>query len=138
MEIKKKRRSVLSAQDKAQLIIQTALQKKPMNPIGLQVEGICSFTEYFLILSGNSTRQTQALADHLRTALGKKGLRPLGVEGEEAGQWILMDYDEVVVHIFLDSIREFYDVEGLWIDAPRVDLPVEQAPAGSVGEKTED
>jgi ribosome-associated protein len=132
MEIKKKRRSVLSAHEKAQLIIQTALLKKPVNPIGLQVEGICSFTEYFLILSGNSTRQTQALADHLRTALGKKGLRPLGVEGEEAGQWILMDYDEVIVHIFLDSIREFYDVEGLWIDAPRMDLPAEQDPGGSV------
>jgi ribosome-associated protein len=132
MENNKKRRSVLSAQEKAQLIIQTALQKKPVNPIGLQVEGICSFTEYFLILSGSSTRQTQALADHLRTALGKKGLRPLGVEGEEAGQWILMDYDEVVVHIFLDSIREFYDVEGLWVDAPRMDLPAEQDPGGSV------
>ena len=130
METKKKRRSVLSAHEKAQVIIQTSLQKKPGNPIGLQVEGMCSFADYFLILSGNSTRQTQALADHLRTTLGKKGLRPLGVEGEEAGQWILMDYDEVIVHIFLDSVREFYDVEGLWIDAPRVDLPADQDPAG--------
>jgi len=94
------------------------------------VEGLCSFAEYFLILSGNSTRQTQALAGHLRKALGKKGIRPLGVEGEEPGQWILMDYDEVIVHIFLDTVREFYDVEGLWIDAPRVELPVGPSPTG--------
>ena len=100
------------------MIIQTALQKKPVNPIGLRVEGICSFAEYFLILSGSSSRQTQALADHLRATLGKKGIRPLGVEGEEAGQWILMDYDEVIVHIFLDSVRDFYDVEGLWSRCP--------------------
>jgi ribosome-associated protein len=133
MEAKKRRPSALSAQDKARLIIQTALQKQPLNPIGLRVEGLCSFAEYFLILSGNSTRQTQALADHLRAALGKKGVRPLGVEGEEAGQWILMDYDEVIVHIFLDSVRSFYDVEGLWIDAPRLDLPADPGPAGGVG-----
>ncbi len=128
MEPKKKPRSNLSAREKAQIIIQTALQKKPVNPIALQVEGFCSFSEYFLILSGNSTRQTQALAEHLRTALGKTGIRPLGVEGEEPGQWILMDYDEVIVHIFLETVREFYDVEGLWIDAPRLDLPAGSFP----------
>jgi ribosome-associated protein len=123
METKKKPRSNLSAREKALVIVQTALQKKPVNPVALQVEGLCSFAEYFLIMSGTSTRQTQALAEHLRTALGKKGIRPLGVEGEEPGQWILMDYDEVIVHIFLDTVRNFYDVEGLWIDAPQVDLP---------------
>ena len=94
------------------------------------MEGLCSFADYFLILSGNSTRQTQALAGHLRMALGKKGIRPLGVEGEEPGQWILMDYDEVIVHIFLDTVRDFYDVEGLWIDAPRLDLPAGPIPSG--------
>ncbi len=131
METKKKPRSNLSAREKALVIAQTALQKKPVNPIALQVEGLCSFAEYFLILSGNSTRQTQALAGHLRTALGKKGIRPLGVEGEEPGQWILMDYDEVIVHIFLDTVRDFYDVEGLWIDAPRLDLPEGPIPSGA-------
>jgi ribosome-associated protein len=131
METKKKPRSNLSAQEKALLIVETALQKKPVNPIALQVEGLCSFSEYFLILSGTSTRQTQALAGHLRTALGKKGIRPLGVEGEEPGQWILMDYDEVIVHIFLDTVRDFYDVEGLWIDAPRLDFPAGPFPTGS-------
>jgi ribosome-associated protein len=130
METKKKPRSNLSSREKALIIVQAALQKKPVNPIALQVEGLCSFTEYFLIMSGTSTRQTQALAGHLRTALGKKGIRPLGVEGEEPGHWILMDYDEVIVHIFLETIRDFYDVEGLWIDAPQVDLPTEPITGG--------
>ena len=131
METKKKPRNSLTAREKAMVIAQTALQKKPVNPIALQVEGLCSFADYFLILSGNSTRQTQALAGHLRTALGKKGIRPLGVEGEETGQWILMDYDEVIVHIFLDTVRDFYDVEGLWIDAPRLDLTEGPIPSGA-------
>jgi ribosome-associated protein len=114
------RKPRLPARDKALLIARTLLQKKPLNPVLLQVEGQCSFADYFLIAGGASARQTQALAEHLRTSLGRQGIRPLGTEGEEAGQWILIDYNEVVVHIFLDSIRGFYDLEGLWIDAPVV------------------
>jgi ribosome-associated protein len=113
----------ISGQDKALLIARTALQKKPLDPALLQVEGLCSFTDFFLILSGTSTRQTQALAEHIRTGLAQQGIRPLGLEGEETGQWILIDYGEVVVHVFLDSIRGFYDVEGLWLEAPRLPLP---------------
>jgi ribosome-associated protein len=112
-------------QEKALLISRIALQKKPQNPVLLDVEASSSFTHYFLILSGTSTRQTQALASHLRETLGKMGIRPRGVEGQESGQWILMDYDEVIVHIFYESIREFYDLEGLWLEAPRIPLPVE-------------
>jgi ribosome-associated protein len=122
----KKKTSRVSGRDKALLIARTALQKKPLDPVLLQVEGLCSFTDFFLVLSGTSTRQTQALAEHLRTALAKEGLRPLGMEGEETGQWILMDYDEVVVHIFLESVRGFYDLEGLWLEAERLPLPEEK------------
>jgi ribosome-associated protein len=121
----KKKTSRVSGRDKALLIARTALQKKPLDPVLLQVEGLCSFTDFFLVLSGTSTRQTQALAEHLRTTLAKEGLRPLGMEGEETGQWILMDYDEVVVQIFLESVRGFYDLEGLWLEAERLPLPEE-------------
>jgi ribosome-associated protein len=115
----------LSAREKALLITRTALQKKPQDPILLDVEASSSFTHYFLILSGTSTRQTQALASHLQETLGKQGIRPRGIEGQEAGQWILMDYDEVIVHIFYESTRPFYDLEGLWLEAPKVSLPAE-------------
>jgi ribosome-associated protein len=119
----KKKTPRISGRDKALLIAKTALQKKPLAPALLQVEGLCSFTDYFLVLSGTSTRQTQALAEHLRTTLAKEGIRPLGMEGEETGQWILLDYDEVVVHIFLESVRGFYDLESLWLEAARLPLP---------------
>jgi ribosome-associated protein len=114
-----------SPREKALLLARTALQKKPQDPLLLDVESSSSFTHYFLILSGTSTRQTQALAGHLQETLGKLGIRPRGVEGLEAGQWILMDYDEVIVHIFYESSRAFYDLEGLWMEAPRVPLPDE-------------
>jgi ribosome-associated protein len=122
----KKNTPRISDRDKALLIARTALQKKPQDPVLLQVEGLCSFTDYFLILSGTSTRQVQALAEHIRTTLAKQKIRPLGMEGEETGQWILIDYDEVVIHIFLESIRGFYDIEGLWLEAARIPLEEEK------------
>lgn len=117
-----KRQSKLSPREKALLLARVALQKKPKDPLLLEVSQSCSFADYFLILSGTSTRQTQALSDHLQENLGKKGIRLRGIEGMETGQWILMDYDEVIVHIFFEPVRGFYDLEGLWMDSPR--LPI--------------
>ncbi len=122
-----KRRNDLSALEKAQLITRAALQKNPLAPLLLEVGVSCTFTSYFLILSGTSTRQTQALAGHLNETLGRQGIRPRGIEGSEAGQWILMDYEEVIVHIFYESVREFYDLEGLWLEAPRLPLPLDDS-----------
>jgi len=123
-----KRRNDLSALEKAQLITRVALQKNPLAPLLLDVGVSCTFTNYFLLLSGTSTRQTQALAGHLNETLGKLGIRPRGIEGTEAGQWILMDYDEVIVHIFYESTRGFYDLEGLWMEASRLPLPSDDFP----------
>jgi len=77
-----------------------------------------SFTDYFLLCGGKSDRQVQAIAQGIEEALKKKGIRPLGQEGMTEGKWVLMDYEDVVVHIFLEPVRAFYDLEGLWIDAP--------------------
>lgn len=118
-----KRRQKVSGQEKALLMARVALQKKPREPLLLEVSKMCSFADFFLILSATSTRQAQALADHIEEALGKIGIRPRGREGGETGQWILMDYDEVIVHIFYESAREFYDLEGLWSEAPRLPIP---------------
>ena len=123
----KKRPSKLSDPEKALLIARVALQKKPLEPLLLDVGESCSFADFFLILSGSSTRQTQALAGHLKETLSKLGIRPRGMEGVEAGQWILMDYGEIIVHIFYEPVRGFYDLEGLWIEAPRLPIPSEDS-----------
>jgi len=88
----------------------------------LKVKELSAFTDYFLICSGASDRQVQAIATSIREKMKKDGMLPLGVEGESHGQWILMDYDDVVVHIFYEPVREFYDIERLWSEAPRMEV----------------
>jgi ribosome-associated protein len=107
---------------KSLVCLEAAIEKKALDPILLELKEIGSFTDYFLLLSGKSDRQVQAIAQGIEEALKKKGVRPLGQEGMLGGKWVLMDYEDVVVHIFLEPIRKFYDLEGLWIDAPRIDL----------------
>jgi ribosome-associated protein len=106
---------------KSLLCLNAAIEKKALNPVLLELKEITSFTDYFLLLTGKSDRQVQAIAQAIEEALKRKGIRPLGQEGAFGGKWILMDYEDVVVHIFLEPVRKFYDLEGLWIDAPRID-----------------
>jgi ribosome-associated protein len=106
---------------KSLLCLKAALEKKALDPVLLELKGRTSFTDYFLLCSGKSDRQVQAIAQGIEEALKQKGIRPLGQEGMTGGKWILMDYEDVVVHIFLEPVRTFYDLEGLWIDAPRID-----------------
>ena len=108
--------------DKALLALKIINERKAMDPVLLDVEKLTSFTDYFLIASGNSSRQVQAISRRLSKEMRKNGFKVYGVEGEQEGHWILMDYGDLVIHIFFQSDREFYDLEGLWIDAPRVDL----------------
>jgi ribosome-associated protein len=86
----------------------------------LEVTGLTSFTDYFLICSGKSSRQVQGIADNLEASLAHLGIKPLGVEGRIEGHWVLMDYADVVIHIFYEPVRCFYDLESLWSDATRV------------------
>jgi len=102
--------------------VKAAVEKKAFDIVLLEMRKITSFTDYFLLCSGRSDRQVQAIAQSIEDELEKEGVRLLGQEGKTEGRWILMDYGDVVVHIFLEPIRAFYDLEGLWIDAPRVDL----------------
>jgi len=112
---------VTDSKTKSLLCLNAALEKKAQDPVLLELKGTTSFTDYFLLCSGKSDRQVQAIAQGIEEALKKKGIRPLGQEGMTGGRWILMDYEDVVVHIFLEPMRKFYDLEGLWIDAPRID-----------------
>ncbi len=95
---------------------------KAIDPVILEVKNLCAFADYFLVASGTSRRHVQALAEHLDEALSRAGIEPLGREGLEEGSWVLLDYNEVIIHLFLQPFREFYDLEGLWAEAPRVVL----------------
>jgi ribosome-associated protein len=116
---------VTDSKTKSFLILEAALNKKALNLTLLEMKEITSFTDYFFICSGNSDRQVQAIAEGIQEALKGEGLRPLGLEGTLEGKWILMDYEDVVAHIFLEPVRQFYDLEGLWVDAPRINLQKE-------------
>ena len=116
---------VTDSKTKALICLKAAIEKKVQDPVLMDLKGMVSFTDYFLLCSGKSDRQVQAIAQGIEETLGKKGIRTLGREGMVEGRWILMDYGDVVVHIFLEPVRSFYDLEGLWIDAPRIDIKKE-------------
>ena len=108
--------------DKALLASRIIKERKAINPVLFEVGKLTSIADYFLIASGNSSRQVQAIGRHLSRRMREKGLKAYGVEGEREGHWILMDYGDLVIHIFYQPVREFYDLEGLWIEAPRIRL----------------
>lgn len=105
------------------LLINALLEKKAGSPVIINVREISAFADYFVICSGTSDRQVRAIASSLRENLKKSDLFPLGVEGETEGKWALLDYDDIIVHVFLDSVRAFYDLERLWSESPRYDIP---------------
>lgn len=99
--------------------VNAVLQKKSNNIVALNVKERSSFTDYLLICSGSSDRQVKAIAGSVREYLKKDGILPLGVEGDANAEWILLDYDDVVINVFQEQIRAYYDLENLW-DAPRM------------------
>ena len=99
--------------------VKSILDHKGLEPVILEVKELCSFADYFIVCSGGSRRHVSALAQHLEEALSEAGAKPLGVEGLEEGLWVLMDYNDVVIHIFSQPLREFYNLEGLWAEAPQ-------------------
>lgn len=100
------------------LFIQAARGKKAMDILVLDLRGLTAITDFFIVCSGRSSRQVMAIADHIQVELKKSKIRPLGVEGIGSGHWILLDYDYVIIHVFYDPVRRFYNLEGLWSDAP--------------------
>jgi ribosome-associated protein len=119
--------------DGAMRALALALDKKALEPVLLDVRELCSFCNYQLVISGRSDRQVDAIADGISSGLKLEGQRPIGAEGARSGQWSLLDYGDFVVHVFLHSAREHYDLEGLWNDAPRIPLNIPadaRVPAG--------
>jgi ribosome-associated protein len=101
-------------------VVAAAEDRKAIDLKVLHLAEVSDFTDYFVIASGTSERQAQAIADHLVEMLRSDGVRPLHVEGYNRGQWILVDFGDVVVHVFQEEQRRFYALERLWGDAPEV------------------
>jgi ribosome-associated protein len=115
----------LSAEGKTALSSRVAVDKKALDIVVLDMHEASSITDYFLICSGGSARQVQAIADAIEEQMRQLGVASLGIEGYRAAGWILMDYGDVIVHVFARDTREFYDLERLWANAPKVDLVTE-------------
>lgn len=102
-----------------------AAEKKATDTVILDLREIASFTEYFVICTGASTRQVQAISNSVEEDLRKAGRRPSHIEGYSSAEWILLDYGDFIVHVFSAASRRFYDLERLWRDAKRVELPAD-------------
>lgn len=102
------------------LVIDALAELKAVNTVTLDVTGMTDVMDYLVIASGTSNRHVKSLAGNVCAEAKKQGLPPLGVEGEDAGEWVLVDFGDVVVHVMLPATRDFYDLERLWVnpDAP--------------------
>jgi ribosome-associated protein len=107
-------------QERAVAAVAAGLDKKAENPVVLDVRGLSGVADYFVILSADSDRQAAAVADAVDDRVTALGAERIGVEGRGGGGWVLLDFGDVVVHVFSPETRSFYDLEGLWADAPRV------------------
>lgn len=104
----------------ARLVAQAAYDIKGESIEVLDVRKLCGFTDFFVIASGRSDRQVQAMSDNIRHEMQKMKRQPIGIEGYQIGHWVLMDFGSVVAHLFFEEARTFYALEKLWGDAPRI------------------
>ncbi len=130
-----------NARQKATRIVEAALERKAEGPIVLDMRELTAYADTFVILTGRSDRQVRSIADAIIHSLKQSGDHPLGVEGLDDGNWVLIDCNDAIVHVFDPETRERYDLERLWRDAPRLDLEIEgvdpspDSPIHAVGEE---
>jgi ribosome-associated protein len=102
--------------------VEAALEKKAVDLTVLDLQGISGIADFFLVCSARSTTHADTVAEAVRVSLRARGVRPRHAEGSAESGWLLLDYGDVVIHVFLDATREFYDLERLWGDAPRLSV----------------
>ena len=101
-----------------------ALDKKALNVAVLEIRRLSSIADYLVLASGSSDKQVQAIADSVRKGLKKFG-KPLDLEGAKEGKWVVIDYGDVIVHIFQEELRQYYNLDELWAAAPELPIPAE-------------
>jgi ribosome-associated protein len=114
---------VVNSLEKTLAAVEAALDKKAYDLVVLQVEHLSSIADYFVLATGRSDIQVQAIARGIEERMERANTRPLAIEGLKHGHWVVMDYDDVVVHIFFEPVREFYRLDANWIDAREIALP---------------
>lgn len=112
----------MNTDDIARLAVGAGMDRKALDPAVLDLRGLSSVAEYFVIMTGTSDKHVQAVAQHVMDAFKTLGYPILGEEGLKEGRWVLLDYGEVVIHVFLQPVREYYEIERLWIDAPLLEI----------------
>lgn len=117
-------KTTLTPAERALKCAELAYDKKAYDICVRDISRVSSIADYMVIISGSSDKQNQAIADNIRTGLKKFG-KVNDIEGANDGKWIVMDYGDVLVHIFHDQIRRYYDLDGLWGMAPELELPAE-------------
>jgi len=116
----------LQATETVRLVVDYALDKKGSDLKVFDVRELSSLTDFIVLVTGRSDRQVQAIAENIRIEMKHKhDILPLAIEGMDQGRWVLLDYGEVMIHVFQPAVREFYDLEGLWSEAPELELQVE-------------
>ncbi|HEK86388.1 MAG: ribosome silencing factor [Candidatus Saccharicenans sp.] len=121
MKEKVKKFTKRSLPEEVRLSIKISQAKKGEGICVLDLRELTTFTDYFIIMNGNSSRQNVAIYQAIEEGLRGKSLKPFGVEGLEKAEWILIDYGSFIVHIFSRQARDYYSLEKLWGDAPRLD-----------------
>lgn len=107
----------MEAQKKAVTCGRLAREKKAKDVLVMELAGLSDITDFFLLASGTSERHVRTIAHFLQTRMKEMGIRPVAVEGYDEGRWVIIDYQSVIVHVFLEPLRELYDLESLWIEA---------------------
>jgi ribosome-associated protein len=128
----------LEIEDLVRLAANAAAEKKASDVIAMRIAELLVVTDYFLVATGANDRQVKGIADAVEDALRDAGAKPIGREGERELKWLLLDYGDFVVHVFQPAEREFYRLEKLWSDAPRLDLPADVVNATAPVEPAED
>lgn len=113
--------SELSSAEMAKICAIAADDKKASDIVILEVGKLTSYTDYFIICSAPSDRQVEAIARNVQDAMSERGVKAIGVEGLETSSWVLIDFGDTIFHCFTDAAREYYDLEGFWVDAPKLD-----------------
>ncbi|TCK04682.1 ribosome silencing factor [Phorcysia thermohydrogeniphila] len=107
---------------KLKTALKAALDKKAENPVVIDLRELTTLADYFVVLSASSDTHARTIADEIKKKLKETGILPLSMEGYETANWILLDYGDVIIHIFRPEFRELYNLESLWMDAPRVEV----------------
>lgn len=123
---RRRRPIVLESKAKSLVIAQAALDKKADDVLILHVAPLTSIADYLVLCSADSDRQVRAIAEHIEKTLAMEKIRPLSLEGLATSQWVVMDFADVIVHIFRTDLRQVYTLEKLWGDAKRVKIPTER------------